>query len=202
MWIYGVVFLAALAVDTIPIFAPPAWIVLVFLVIKFRLNPWVVVIVGVAGSTLGRYILSLYIPKISSRLINRREDRNLRYIGAKLGQKAWEAALFVFLYTLTPLSTTALFTAAGVARVNPKYILPPFFCGRLFTDGVMVYTGKFGAGNLSGLIHGQFSWKTIITLAAGLILICIFLFVDWRNLLEKGRLKFDFKILATQRTKR
>jgi hypothetical protein len=38
--IYLLVFLAALAVDTIPVFAPPAWIVLVFLVIKFQLNPW------------------------------------------------------------------------------------------------------------------------------------------------------------------
>jgi hypothetical protein len=39
MWPYLVVFVAALAVDTIPVFAPPAWILLVILLVKFHLNP-------------------------------------------------------------------------------------------------------------------------------------------------------------------
>jgi hypothetical protein len=157
---------------------------------------------GVTGSTLGRYILSLYIPKVSSKLVNRREEENLRYVGARLGQSAWAAAAFVFFYTLTPLSTTALFTAASMARVNPKYILPAFFGGRLITDGALVYSGKYAATNVSGLVHGQLSWKSVITLSAGLVVICLFLFIDWRNLLEKGRIKFRFKILAGHRSKR
>jgi hypothetical protein len=68
-----------------------------FFVVTFQLNPWVAVVIGVAGSMLGRYILSLYIPKVSSKLVNRREDENLRYIGGKLGQRAWAAARFVFI---------------------------------------------------------------------------------------------------------
>jgi len=47
MWIYLLVFLAALIVDTIPVFAPPAWTVLVLLLLTFNLNPWLVVIIGV-----------------------------------------------------------------------------------------------------------------------------------------------------------
>jgi membrane protein YqaA with SNARE-associated domain len=195
MWMYLLVFAAALAVDTIPIFAPPAWTVLVFLLLFFHLNPWIVVIIGVTGSTIGRYILSIYIQKISSALVNRREDENLRYVGGKLTKAPFAAAVFVFLYTLTPLSTTALFTAAGIARVNPWYILPPFFCGRLITDGVMVYTGKYAAGNLSNLLQGQMSWKTVLIAIAGLFIIGAFLFVDWRCLLEKRRLRLNFKIL-------
>jgi membrane protein YqaA with SNARE-associated domain len=202
MWMYLVVFLATLAVDTIPIFAPPAWIILVFLVVTFHLNPWIAVIIGVAGSTLGRYILSLYIPKVSSKLINRREDENLRYIGGKLGQRAWAAAGFVFLYTLTPLSTTALFTAAGMARVDCRYILTAFFCGRLITDGALVYSGKYAATNLPELIRGQFSWQTVVILVAGLAVIALVLFIDWRQLLAKHRLKLRFNILARRRGKR
>ena len=128
-------------------------------------------------------------------MVNRREDENLRYVGGKLTKAPFAAAVFVFLYTLTPLSTTALFTAAGIARVNPWYILPPFFCGRLITDGVMVYTGKYAAGNLSNLLHGQMSWKTVLIAIAGLFIIGAFLFVDWRCLLEKRRLRLNFKIL-------
>ena len=202
MWPYLLVFFGALAVDTIPIFAPPAWILFVVLVVTFHLNPWIVIIIGVAGSTVGRYALTLYVPKVSSSLINRREDENLRYIGGKLRHAGWAAVTFVFFYTLTPLSTTALFTAAAVARINPWQILPPFFCGRLITDGVMVYSGKYATANLAGLLHGQLSWKTLLTVLAGLSVIGVFLFLDWRCFLESHKLRFNFKILKKRAASR
>jgi membrane protein YqaA with SNARE-associated domain len=197
MWPYLLVFLAALAVDTIPIFAPPAWILLVVLLVKFKLNPWLTVIIGVTGSTIGRYILTRYIPKISASIVNRQEDANLRYIGSKIGAAKWSSAIFVFFYTLTPLSTTALFTAVAMARIRPWHILVPFFLGRLITDGVLVFSGKYASGNLSGLLHGEANWKTVITLIAGLLVIAAFLFLDWRQLLERKKLRFRFKILKT-----
>src|SRR5437868_6808007 len=65
MWMYFLVFVATLVVDSIPVFAPPAWtVLLLLLLLLLHLNPWVVVIIGVTGSTLGRYILSAYIPKV------------------------------------------------------------------------------------------------------------------------------------------
>ena len=196
MWAYLLVFFAALAVDTIPIFAPPAWILLVVLLVKFDLNPWITVLIGVTGSTIGRYILTRYIPRISSSIVNRREDANLRYIGHKIGKAKWSSSVFVFFYTLTPLSTTALFTAAAMARIRrPFHILVPFFLARLITDGVLVFSGKYASANLSDLLHGEANWKTVATLAAGLIVICGFLFVDWRQLLQHKKLRFRFKIL-------
>ena len=196
MWPYFLVFFAALAVDTIPIFAPPAWILLVVLLVKFHLNPWLTVIIGVTGSTIGRYILTRYIPRISSRLVNRQEDANLRYIGRKIGKAKWSASVFVFLYTLTPLSTTALFTAVAMARTRrPFHILVPFFLGRLITDGAFVFGGKYASANLSDLLHGEANWKTLLTLIAGLVIISLFLFVDWRQLLEHKKIRFRFKIL-------
>ena len=199
MWPYLLVFFAALAVDTIPIFAPPAWILLVVLLVKFRLNPWLTVLIGVIGSTIGRYILTRYIPKISSRLVNQEEDANLRYIGRKIARAKWSASVFVFLYTLTPLSTTALFTAVAMARTRrPFHILVPFFLGRLITDGVLVFSGKYASANLSGLLHGEANWKTLVTVTAGLLVIALFLFIEWRQLLEHKKLGFRFKILRVQ----
>ena len=196
MWAYVLVFFAALAVDTIPVFAPPAWILLIVLLVKFKLNPWLTVIIGVTGSTIGRYLLTRYIPRISSRLVNRQEDANLRYIGHKIGKAKWSSAVFVFLYTLTPLSTTALFTAVAMARIKrPFHILAPFFLGRLITDGVLVFSGKYASANLRDLFHGEANWKSIVTLIAGLVVISTFLFVDWRQLLEHKKLRFRFKIL-------
>jgi len=54
------------------------------------------------------------------------------------------------------------------ARIRPWHILPPFFLGRLITDGVLVFSGKYASANLSDLLHGQANWKTLITLIAGL----------------------------------
>jgi len=199
MWPYLLVFFAALAVDTIPIFAPPAWILLVVLLVKFKLNPWLTVVIGVVGSTIGRYILTRYIPRVSSSLVNRREDANLRYIGKRLAEAKWSSAVFVFLYTLTPLSTTALFTAVAMARIHrPFHILVPFFFGRLITDGILVFSGKYASANLTDLLHGEANWKTIATLIAGLLIISAFLFVDWLQLLEHRKLRFRFKILKAQ----
>jgi len=195
MWAYLLVFFGALAVDTIPVFAPPAWILLVFLLVKFKLNPWLTVVIGVTGSTIGRYLLTRYVPRISSRLVNRREDTNLRYIGSRIGKAKWSSAVFVFLYTLTPLSTTALFTAVAMARIRPWHILVPFFFGRLITDGVLVFSGKYASASLADLIHGQANWKTVLTLVAGVVVISVFLFIDWRRLLEHKKLRLRFKIL-------
>ena len=193
-WMYLVVFASALAVDLIPIIGPPAWTVMVFLLIKFNLNPWWVLAAGVPGSALGRFLLSLYIPKVSNKIIKRRKREELEFVGKKLGQKTWRSWLFVFIYTITPLSSTALFTAAGVAKINPAQIIPPFFLGKFISDAVMILTGRYAAGNTSGLVQGTFSVKGIVTAVVGLLVIGAFLFIDWRVLLEKEKLKFNFKI--------
>jgi hypothetical protein len=127
MWAYFGVFLGSLAVDLVPIFAPPAWTIMVFFILKFNLNPWIVLGLGVTGTTIGRYFFSLYIPKISRKILKDRKEKELEFVGQKLGAELWKAWIFVFLYALTPLSTTALFTAAGMGKVKPSHTLPPFF---------------------------------------------------------------------------
>jgi len=79
--------------------------------------------------------------------------------------------------------------------VRPWHILPPFFLGRLITDGVLVFSGKYASANLGDLVHGQANWKTLVTLVAGLAVIGIFVFIDWRQLLENKKLRFRFRIL-------
>ena len=194
MWMYPVVFLAALGVDLIPVFAPPAWTLMVFFLVKFDLNPWMVLFAGVTGSALGRYIFSLYIPKVSGKLIKRRKDQELEFVGKKLGQSRWKTWTFVFVYTLTPLSTTALFTAAGMAKIHPVQTVPPFFIGKLLSDGVLIVMGKHLSSNAGDFLHDLCSAKGILTMVFGLVVIGGLLFIDWRTLLQRRKLKFNFKI--------
>jgi membrane protein DedA with SNARE-associated domain len=191
---YLVVFLSALAVDLIPIMAPPAWTVMVLLLVKFHLNPWGVLLAGVPGSTLGRYIFSLYVVKVSDKLIKRHKREELEFLGKKLDQKLWLTWSFVFIYTLTPLSTTALFTAAGMAKVGPARTVPPFFCGKFLSDAVMIFLGRYAASNLRDILHGALSLKGILLMVFGLVVIGGFLFIDWRALLQRKKLQFNFNI--------
>jgi membrane protein YqaA with SNARE-associated domain len=191
---YLVVFLSAFAVDLIPLIGPPAWIAMVFLQVKFDLNSWLVLAAGVPGSVLGRYLLSLYIPKISDRLIKRRKKEELQFVGKKLGQKLWRSWLFVLIYSLLPLSTTALFSAAGVAKIRPIQILPPFFVGKFISDAVMLFSGRYAVHSAADIFTGAVSAKSILTVVGGLIIIGLMLFVDWRVLLEKRRIAFNFRI--------
>jgi len=194
MWGYLGVFLGSFAVDLIPIFAPPAWTIMVFLLVKFDLNPWIVLVMGVLGSTLGRYIFSLYIPKVSNKLIKRSKNEDLEFVGDKLEGKLWAAWTFVFLYALTPLSTTALFTAAGIAKANPMRTLPPFFFGKIVSNGIMIATGSYLASNAGSIRESLFSPKSIIMLLLGIVVLGGLLFLDWRELLCHKKLKFKFKI--------
>ena len=192
---YVAAFFAGLVVDSIPVFAPPAWTLLLFLLIHFRLEPWAVISLGALGSTLGRYFLTRYIPWLSGKFLNKREDSNITFIGGKLKGGGWKSALFVLVYSLTPLSTTALFTAAGMSRVPAYTTLPAFFVGKFSSDAVMILTGKKAAGSLKRILAGQGSPKSLIFLSLGLLILGALFFVDWKTLLTKKRLAFKFHIL-------
>jgi len=73
-WQYARSFAGALVVDIVPIPLPPAFTVMIFLQIYFKLDLWAVVLVGVSGSIVGRYILSIYIPKLSGKIF--KESKN------------------------------------------------------------------------------------------------------------------------------
>ncbi len=194
MWLYVSVFVSALAVDLIPVIAPPAWMLMLYLMVRFDLNPWIVLPVGVLGSTLGRYLMSLYIRRFTRRFMQHGKREDLKFLGKKLSQKSWKSPLFVFLYTVTPLSSTGLFVASGIARVKPMRILPAFFCGKFLSDAVMLFYGRYAVADFQGILHGTFSVKGMMTIVLGLVVLGGFLVIDWRSLLERKQFRFNFKV--------
>jgi hypothetical protein len=193
MW-YFVVFLSALTVDFVPFIAPPAWTIMIFLLLKFHLNPLFVLLAGVPGSSLGRYLMGRCVPRFSNLFIKRSKHIELEFVGKKLSAKLWQSWLFVFLYTLTPLSSTALFTAAAIAKVKAIRIVPPFFCGKFVTDAIMLVMGSYVIESFSTMAHGAFSWKWLFTLVGGIALVGVLLFLDGRALLQQKKFTFNFKI--------
>jgi membrane protein YqaA with SNARE-associated domain len=194
MWPYLLVFIVTFVFDLLPFVGPPAWTAMVFLQMRYNLDIWIVLISGVLGSTMGRYIMSRYIPWLSDRYIKVQKNQDLQFIGEKLSNKNWQIQLFVLIYTLTPLSSTPLFTAAGMARIKTIKILPAFFVGKFGSDLVMVLAGDYVAQNSSSLFTGLISWETAAGLIFGLLIICVPLFIDWRMLLQEKKFRVNFRI--------
>jgi len=192
--LYLASFGAALLVDTIPVFAPPAGTILAFIIVKWKPNPWGVIMAGALGSVIGRYILTLYMPHVTARIFRPRENDNIAFLGKKMGRRFWRANTFVMLYAISPLSTTALFTAAGMAQVNPWNVLPGFAIGKFLGDAWVLFAAKVTADEATELMQGRVSWQTAVTAAAGLFLISGVLFIDWRQLLGQKKLRLNFQI--------
>ena len=194
MLCYLVVFLAAVATDLIPLLGPPAWIVMAFMLVKFDLNPWLVLLAGVPGSVLGRYGLSLYVPSVVGTLLAPGKSEDIRFAGEQLNGSRWRSWPFVLLYSLLPLSTTALFSAAGLARIRPAQILPPFFIGKFISDAIMVFLCRHTVDTSVDIFTGSLSEKAIASAVAGTLLLAAFVFLDWRLLIERRVVRLNFRV--------
>ena len=192
--IYFFVFIASLLVDVVPFIGPPAWTVMVFFQLRFGLNIWLVLIMGVSGSAMGRYVYSGYIHRLSNHFIKPQKNDDLCFIGGRLAHNGWRVQLFVLLYTLMPLPSTPLFTAVGVARMRAITLLPAFFVGKFISDATMVLTGNYVAQNLVSITEGLLSWQAMLGTILGLILISLFLFTNWRKLLQEKKFSMTFNI--------
>jgi membrane protein DedA with SNARE-associated domain len=201
-WQYALVFAGALVVDIVPIPLPPAFTVMIFLQIYYKLDLWAVILVGVSGSIVGRYILSIYIPKLSGKIFKASKNEDAQYLGRLLKKGGWKGMAIVLVYSLMPLPTTPLFIAGGMAKLKPVYIIPPFIIGKLISDTISVLVGRYAADNTHDLVHGLLSFKSIAGAALGLSLLFVILFVDWHTLLRNKRFVLKFHIWKKHAGKR
>ncbi len=58
----------------------------------------------------------------------------------------------------------------------------------------MLFTGHYAASSLGDIVHGTFSVKALVTALVGLLIIGAMLFIDWRVLLQKKKLSFNFHV--------
>ena len=193
-WQYLLVFFGAFLFDVVALPFPPAFTIMVFLQIMFGLNIWWVTVIGVAGSILGRYVLTLYVPLLAGRFLKRSKNEDVQFLGKKMKEKGWRGQAVIVAYSLLPLPTTPLFVAGGMAKVSALYILPAFFVGKFTSDSITVHLGKYASEHAGSVLEGALSWKSVASLAVGLLLLCALVFVDWRLLIQKNTFQLKFKI--------
>src|SRR4051812_2038377 len=118
LFAYLLVLLCSFVSDASPFPLPPGITVAVLLQVKYDLNAWAVIALGVAGSILGRYVLISYIPRLSSRFFKRDKNEDIIYLGNKLREEGWKGKLIIFVYFMLPLPTTPIFIAAGMSHLK------------------------------------------------------------------------------------
>lgn len=194
-WHYLLVFLGTILFDIVPFPFPPAFTIMVFLQILFDLNVWAVIVIGVLGSVLGRFILLLYAPLLANKYLKESKNNDIKFLGDKMNENKWKGVLVVLAYSLLPLPTTPLFLGAGISKIKPIYIIIPFLVGKFTSDSIALHLGKFAAENQQSIIDNIFSWQSIASFTLGFVMLFCLFFINWRTLIHTKKLKFDFKIL-------
>jgi membrane protein DedA with SNARE-associated domain len=194
-WQYLLVFLGALLFDLAPFPFPPAFTIMSFLQIIYDLNVWVVIIIGVLGSVLGRYILLLYAPLLSKRFLKDDKNKDIEFLGQQMNKNIWKGQMVILAYSLLPLPTTPLFLGAGISKIKARYIIPWFLIGKFTSDSVMLHMGKYAAENTQRILDDLISWKSFISLMIGLMMLFALFFINWRALIQTKKLELNFKIL-------
>ena len=193
-WHYLLVFLGALLFDIVPFPFLPAFTIMMFLQLIYDLDVWWVIIIGVIGSVLGRYILLLYAPLIGNKYLKSSKNKDIQFLGEKMNENKWKGQLFILAYSLLPLPTTPLFLGAGISKLKPRYIIPAFIIGKFTSDTAALLLGKYASENIESIIDNTFSWQSIASLILSVVLLFCLFFINWRTLIQKKKLVFNFKI--------
>ena len=165
-----------------------------FFQIIFGLDVWLVIIIGVIGSVMGRYILLLYAPLLATKYLKESKNNDIQFLGAKMKENKWKGQAIVLAYSLLPLPTTPLFLGAGISKLNPIYSIPAVIVGKFTSDTIELHLGKYASENIENLIENTFSWQSIASLVLSLLLLFCLFFIDWRNLIQTKKLVINYKI--------
>lgn len=187
MEIYLAAIVAIIAMNALPAFAPPTWMALVFFLLHYDLNPFALVVLGVASATAGRAILAWYFRRFA-HLVPSKFSKNMEYAGHYLNREPGKRYAILALFLISPVSSAQLFEAAGMMKtIALKPLLAAFAVGRTISYSTYVTGAAAIAATSFGelLIHELRSpWAIAaqIAMIAGLIALGN---IDWQKKLNR-----------------
>ena len=191
MQYYLALIAAILVANALPAFAPPTWVILVFFLINYDLNPVALVLLGVLSATAGRGFLAWYFRKFA-HLVPTRFSKNMEYAGHYFQRDTTKRYTILGLFLISPISSAQLFEAAGMMKnVALKPLLLAFAIGRSISYSTYVSGAAFvAATNIGELaIHELKSPWAIATQIAMILALVGLGSVDWQSRMHRGRLK-------------
>lgn len=191
----ALLFLVVYAINLIPAFAPPTWMVLTLFGLSMRTTSVLLLAtVGAAGATLGRLTLAkLSGAIIRRRLLSARTIQNIDVVKSRLEHRRMLTVGTFLLYALSPLPSNYLFIAYGLTTLDLRLIVVPFFLGRVTSYTFFVFSAATArrhlileASEAAPFLGLYFVVSQILLLS----LVYVFAKIDWGELLSEGSLRW------------
>jgi hypothetical protein len=189
------IFLVVYALNLIPAFAPPTWMVFSYIGFHYP-NANVILFAGVGAiaATLGRVTLA----RISTMIIRKRilgegARQNIDVIRERLTDRPKLTFSIFLFYAFTPLPSNYLFISYGLTAMKLMRIAVPFFLGRSVSYIVWGATSSAVSRRLSLESTDVISYMSLYFVATQILLISLvyaFTQIDWRALFNERKLRW------------
>jgi len=189
------IFLGILALNIIPVFAPPTWIALSVIGLSNpSVNGFVLAFIGATAATLGRVVLAkLSRVIVRAKLLSADARENVDAIRQAIERRPILSFGAIAFYAFGPLPSNYLFIAYGLTTLRLTLAAIPFFFGRLVSYSFWILTTAAVGRKLDiDPEHGS-SYAGVYFIATQLLLFpAIYLFVklDWKRLLTDKTLRW------------
>jgi len=182
---FGIV--AAMTITPVPL--PPSWLVLTYISLELDANPAGIVVAGALGAGVGRVGLAAWTRALGPRLMGPGTRANVHYLAERLqGRRSLLGA--ALLLAVAPPPAGALYTAAGVLRINLALVGAAAVAGRLVTYGLGVAFASATADQIADRLRDWVGpWSLALGLAALAAVLWLFGRIDWRVAVERRRLR-------------
>lgn len=194
MVITVLIFVFVLALNVIPIFAPPTWLVLSAIAVYYNINNILfLAFTGAVAATLGRLILAKVSNKIiRGKLLGEQSKKNVDDIKKHLEKRrTLTFGIFLF-YAFSPLPSSQLFIAYGLTNLPLKSIALPFFLGRLTSYTILSFTASEVTRRIAYqfITTGSFlGFYFVISQLVTIVTIYLFVKIDWHALFTEKKLR-------------
>lgn len=191
----AILFAAVFALNLLPAFAPPTWMALAAVGFTLpEIDPVLVALVGAVAATLGRLALAkLSHWLVRGKLLSDAHRQNIDVIKERLQRRqALTFSVFLF-YAFSPLPSNFLFIAYGLTGLPLSRIALPFFVGRSLSYLFWVETGSAAGRRLQDdSFDSAYLTSGYFLLSQVLVLLALYAFtrIDWRALLDEGKLRW------------
>jgi len=191
----ALLFFIVYALNVLPAFAPPTWVVFSYVGFRYPTpNVTLFAVAGAIAATLGRLTLAkMARVVIRQKLMSPKSRDNVDAIRQRLqGRKKLTFGVFLF-YAFTPFPSNFLFIAYGLTAMDLTLIAVPFFIGRTLSYSFWGFTSSAVARMISAentSILPYLSIYFVISQIALLVLIWVFTKIDWPALFERGKLQW------------
>lgn len=190
MLFYPLIFVLIVFLNFIPFFMPATWTVLSFIAANYKVSLILLVLIGTVAATCGRVILARSAHLIlRQRFLSDKTRENIDSIKSHVEKhKGLTVALFLF-YAFSPLPTNYIFISYGLTNLPLRYLVVPFFFGRLVSYTALVYSthwiiNRYAADLTGSMVSSYFIATQILTILA----VYLFTKINWRDLFNKKKL--------------